>query len=390
MPINTSQYAYATSLRYSSLLREVSLAGKLFVSKHLAFDMQHQTQSNWCWAATATSVSRFYWKISSWTQCLVANAELNLDHCCDDDVPNACNVTWWLAKALQRTNNFVSVTGPASFQTVRDEIDAGRPVGARIGWDDGGGHFMVIYGYSIVGNTNYFDIDDPIYGKSHIPMSEFSDNYQGNGTWTDTDFTKSYMKMPIKFLIPNELILRRIWEQRPLLGLKKELSFSDDLAAVNTEVKDSSLGMAQRVYSLGLNTLLSQETPTPRPVNLRVYELSGARPRALFDVSDTNEPRVVHMSASEKYLESVSRAMSEALSTVDEDGKDCEVRLLRVPALNFEAIWINYEGEERDVLVPIHAVGPLPQYKAVPFYEALKELRRAAAPLANMEEGMGA
>ena len=40
-------------------------------------------------------------------------------------------------KALTRTNNFVSITGQASFQQVRDEINAGRPVGALIGWNGG-------------------------------------------------------------------------------------------------------------------------------------------------------------------------------------------------------------------------------------------------------------
>jgi hypothetical protein len=44
-------------------------------------------------------------------------------------VPDACNVSWWLAKALQRTQNFVSVTGAVDFAAVKAEIDAGRPVG---------------------------------------------------------------------------------------------------------------------------------------------------------------------------------------------------------------------------------------------------------------------
>ena len=67
-----------------------------------------------------------------------------------------------------RTDNFVRIIGQAGFEQVRDEIDARRPVGARIGWSGGGGHFMVIYGYSFVGGTQYFDIDDPIYGARAI------------------------------------------------------------------------------------------------------------------------------------------------------------------------------------------------------------------------------
>ncbi|QYF93254.1 hypothetical protein KY495_21655 [Massilia sp. PAMC28688] len=45
---------------------------------------------------------------------------------------------------------------------------------------------MVIYGYSTIGGGEYFDIDDPIYGKSHLPVSEFTSGYQGTGSWTHT------------------------------------------------------------------------------------------------------------------------------------------------------------------------------------------------------------
>jgi Papain-like cysteine protease AvrRpt2 len=388
--MNVSHFASATSRPYISLLREVNILGRLFSSKQLAFNMQAQTQSNWCWAATATSVSHFYWLLSAWTQCLVANGELGLSNCCNSSVPAACNVPWYLDRALTRTNNFVSITGQVTFQQVRDEIDAERPVGARIGWSGGGGHFMVIYGYSTVAGTDYFDIDDPIYGKSHLAVSEFANNYQGSGTWTHTYFTKRFFKMPIKLLIPIEPIRRRIWEVRPLLNLKQDISFASDLRSATEDVGAASLGMAQRVYSLGLDSLLTEQSPSPQPVNLRVYEMSGATPRAFFDVSETDQPRVLQMSASEKHLEPFARALSEVLATIDQSDKECELRLFRVPALNFEALWVNYEGDAKDVLVPLHAVGPLPQHKAVPLYEALEVLREAARPLAQMDDTMGA
>jgi hypothetical protein len=110
--------------------------------------------------------------------------------------------------------------GPVDFAAVKAEIDAGRPVGARIRWSGGGGHFCVIYGYTAgLFGDNYFDIDDPIYGKSHLTVSDFSNQYQGTGTWTDTDFTKSHIDfMVILPMLVDQEILRHIWEQRPLLG----------------------------------------------------------------------------------------------------------------------------------------------------------------------------
>src|SRR6478609_4406714 len=299
-----SEWVCATRRPYSSLLREAFIWEKWFTSKHLSFDMQAQTQTNWCWAATATSVSHFYWLLSTWTQCKVACGELGRTDCCNSTVPGACNVPWFLDGALTRTDNFVSIMGVATFQQVRAEIDAGRPVGARVGWSGGGGHFMAIYGFSTVGGVEYFDIDDPIYGKTHLTVSEFSTNYQGSGTWTHTYFTKSRLRMPFKELILIEAVLKRIWEIRPLLQLKSDPLFNGALSPRDLE---ASVGMAHRVYALGLNALhdgpgggadggSSFGLPQPEPVAVRVYELAKSGPQAFFDISEGPEPRVLQTS----------------------------------------------------------------------------------------------
>ena len=386
--MNASQLMTAASHPYSALLKETTYFGKLFSSKQLAFNMEAQTETNWCWAATATSVSHFYWLFSTWTQCRVVNAELGRSDCCGATAPNACNVPWWLDKALTRTQNLVNVTGQATFQQVRDEIDAGRPVGARIGWSGGGGHFMVIYGYSLVAGTQYFDIDDPIYGKSHLTVTDFSTNYQGTGTWTDTYYTKSYFKMPIKRFIPKEPILRRIWEVRPLLNLKQGLDPAVTREAVQEQ--DAAIGLAHPVYAVGLDALLGNQEAPAAPVSLRVYEVTQGSPRAFFDVSDDAEARVQQMSTSKNHLEPFARALEAAVPMCEQSDQECELRLFRVPALNFEAVWISYDDKASDSLVPLRAVGPLQPGKPVPFDEAMKVLREAARPLAQMDDKMGA
>jgi hypothetical protein len=318
--MNLSEYIYVTSRPYSSLLQEILISGKLFQSKRLFFNMQMQTQSNWCWAATSTSVSHFYWFWSTWTQCRVANGELGHSDCCNSPVPLACNVPWYLDKALTRTNNFVSITGQVSFQQVRDEINAGRPVGARIGWNGGGGHFMVIYGYSRFLGMEYFDIDDPIYGKSHLSVSDFASNYQGSGTWTHTYFTKSYFKMPIKYLIPAEPVLQLIREARPLLRLKQNV-VPTAAQAESREAADegrATLGMAQRFYTLGLDALTGRQAATAQPVSLRVFETVDDTPRAFFDVSEDEQPRLLQMSASEAQLDMFARGLTAALASAGE------------------------------------------------------------------------
>ena len=88
--MNAAEFFSHSRRTYSSLLREVEINGLFYASKQLPFFMEEQTQSNWCWAATATSVSHFYWMQSYWTQCLVANAQLNQTNCCTSPAP--CNV----------------------------------------------------------------------------------------------------------------------------------------------------------------------------------------------------------------------------------------------------------------------------------------------------------
>ncbi len=386
--MNPSDYAILASRPYSSLLRELTFLGKLIQSKQLAFTMQAQTQTNWCWAATSTSVSHFYWFLSNWTQCTVANAELGLTDCCNGSVPSACNVAWYLDRALTRTNNFVSITGSVSFQQVRDEIDAGRPVGARIGWNGGGGHFMVIYGYSLVVGTEYFDIDDPIYGKSHLTVADFSSNYQGSGTWTHTYFTKSYFKLPIKIFAVTEPLLRRIWEARPLLDLKLGEPVSAGGEAQPRE-RDGSVGLAHRVFVLGLDALNSA-TQDFRPAGVRVYETVGGTPRAFFDLTDEAEPRLLQMSAAPQHLEPFARSLQVALNLAERNPREVEIRLLRIPALNFEGVWIAGDERGQDQVVPLRASESLPAQRALPLAEALEALRRQARVLGDMDDTMGA
>lgn len=55
--MNSAEYAVVSRRPYSALLPEVSLFGKWFASRQLAFNMQAQTRSNCRWVATAASKS---------------------------------------------------------------------------------------------------------------------------------------------------------------------------------------------------------------------------------------------------------------------------------------------------------------------------------------------
>jgi hypothetical protein len=164
----------------------------LYRWRRLAFTMQPQQQTQWCWAAVAVSVSHYYDPSSTWTQCGLANGELNQTTCCQDGSSAACNVPWFLDRALQRTGNLNAFSsGVTSFAGVRTEINGGRPLGVRIGWSGGGGHFAVIAGYKPGPGEQRLAIEDPWYGASDLTYADFQSSYEGTGSWTHSYTTRS-------------------------------------------------------------------------------------------------------------------------------------------------------------------------------------------------------
>jgi hypothetical protein len=154
--------------------------------------IQHQLQKYWCWAACSSSTSVFFDGSSSWTQCRIANAELSQSTCCSDGGSDACNQPWYVDRALTRTGNLAGrCVGQATWEKVRDEIDAGRPVCARVGWREGGGHFVLITGYYETAGTRGLNIEDPWTGSASVELDQFANNYQTIGSWTHTYLTRA-------------------------------------------------------------------------------------------------------------------------------------------------------------------------------------------------------
>jgi hypothetical protein len=156
----------------------------------LGFNMTSQhPQLNWCWAATARSVSHYYNNGSHWTKCLVAQTAFPHLICpCTNPLP--CDQVWYLERALAITSNYVSYRGPMSFAAIEAELLNGRVLGARTAWNLGGAHFVVIHGCYQSAGVNYLKVDDPDIGKSDVEEAVFLTKYKGSGTWTHAYFTK--------------------------------------------------------------------------------------------------------------------------------------------------------------------------------------------------------
>ena len=159
-----------------------------------SFEIETQEKLNWCWAAVAATVSRYFYPNQAVEQCSIARSVLNIDCCAaasgDCDEP----------AALETALDALNTTFPKSltnqplpgqllpFAAVRGQIDSGRPVCVRIRWfGESGGHFVMISGYSVSESGEpWVDVADPYYQDSTVPYDRFVSAYLDAGAWTDT------------------------------------------------------------------------------------------------------------------------------------------------------------------------------------------------------------
>jgi hypothetical protein len=74
---------------------------------------------------------------------------------------------------------------------IEAELGGGRAIGCRIGWNDGGGHFVAISGYNNDGVVEEVTVEDPFYGQSNVNLTIFMTGYHnGAGVWTHSYYTK--------------------------------------------------------------------------------------------------------------------------------------------------------------------------------------------------------
>jgi len=177
-------------------------------------EMQYQQMYEWCWIAAATSTSLFYDPASTWTQCSLISAVLQLT-CCPPASPAVnpydpaalydlqnlvadptCDHSGGVKDALTKTGNLHEVVaGPVPLPhnqsgspSIVDEICAGRPIMVSIDWtgSGAGGHVVAIAGFD--GELLY--IVDPIYGEQQIYYEVFPAYYQGGATWVSSSLTQ--------------------------------------------------------------------------------------------------------------------------------------------------------------------------------------------------------
>jgi hypothetical protein len=157
------------------------------------FTMQHQQQTEWCWAANATTVALFYNPASSWTQCTLVNAEFGRNDCCTNPASASCNQPWYLDRALTKVGHLArAFAGPTGVGDIVNQFAQNRPLGVEITWSGGGGHAPALTCYWRIIHTAFLvHVEDPWYGPSLYQYKAFCTSYQGSGSWS-----YSYMTQP--------------------------------------------------------------------------------------------------------------------------------------------------------------------------------------------------
>ena len=188
--------------------------------------------------------------------------------------------------------------------------------------------------------------------------------------------------MIINPLLLESQVVKQILEDRALLAVKAGGSAK---AMLSTDGR--SLGLAHEIFTLELSALTTSGQP-PQPAGVRVLELKGETPVAFYDIADPRSGEVSQMSATSPYPQLFARAL-EMLADADGGEQRFDLRLLRVPALNFEALWLHADEGDDDKLIPLRGFHGFTPMQPVSFRDALERLREPAHQAARQDDTMG-
>jgi hypothetical protein len=141
-----------------------------------------QQADNWCWAACCEMVFSQVPALDPLTQCALAEEQFQ-GGCCQVPVSAACDQPNWPDAVYNRHQfSFVREPRALSFNEVKSEIDAKRPVEVYYAWSAAGAHVAVIIGYYENGDVEVYDPWKD-YGPGRRAF-DFVVSAYGLGSWT--------------------------------------------------------------------------------------------------------------------------------------------------------------------------------------------------------------
>ncbi|MDT8910130.1 papain-like cysteine protease family protein [Amycolatopsis sp. PS_44_ISF1] len=150
-------------------------------AQYLRYTQQTQKYDEWCWAADGSSIENYYGYGISQDQFCAAAKGTAVGYC-----PNETGALDQIVNGFRQTGFSANETGGALYwNTVRSEIDAGRPAMTVISWSSGGAHAQTIYGYDASSGT--ISTGDPWPAYQRYQTYTYNSYLQNsNFTWTDT------------------------------------------------------------------------------------------------------------------------------------------------------------------------------------------------------------
>ncbi|MFJ6718706.1 MULTISPECIES: papain-like cysteine protease family protein [unclassified Streptomyces] len=141
--------------------------------------MYKQEKTQWCWVASGLTIAKFQGLGSTQT-----------DFCNRAQPYYGCNNQPATLDDMARAWGSLGMTHPgsalnsaATFNQVYTDVKAARPLAVRIGWNSGGGHMNVVYGFDTSNNT--IGVADPWPDTATYTWWNYND-YVSNGSfkWT--------------------------------------------------------------------------------------------------------------------------------------------------------------------------------------------------------------
>lgn len=150
-----------------------------------AVPMILQTQTQWCWAACAEMVLRYYGK-QGVGQCDLANWLFGQSACCVKSSSSLCNrpcQTQDVARVFSNWGIRSSLVGSSiPFKSLDAEISNSRPVEVGYVWTGGGGHVVLVVQTRIEKNRAVCQVNDPGLGSGGVYYNDLLKAY-GQGRW---------------------------------------------------------------------------------------------------------------------------------------------------------------------------------------------------------------
>lgn len=176
---------------------------------------------------------------------------------------------------------------------------------------------------------------------------------------------------------------------RPVLGPARSQHAHPQLAFV-ANAAPSEVTVPTPVYSLGLDALAQQGgLSDAKHVAWRYIIDKGTGRRVAAEVSyDDATAQHAFASLNEgSFVDDTPVQLSAAETSAEAAAGDFELRLLRVPALYFVALWLHGRNGAQDLLVPLQpAQAPFVAGQLYPADQVEPELRKQAAARASFDD----